>query len=92
MQFIYEIKRDGSRVIIYVHSNLKTKTPIYPFKFELKDTEYAELLKDHLLQIEKKFYEFVAKNPEYFIFGKDISRLKSKLVKHWDGKNHCWKN
>ena len=88
---IESIERDGCNVILKINLNLKVEKPVICFDFKCQDEYIAELLKRHLQKNLVSHNHQIAQNPMSYLACDEISKLKSKLVKEWDGSKHCWK-
>lgn len=88
---IDSIERNGTRVILNIDIGFKIEKPILPFSWECGKEYIAELLKDHLLDQLDKFKKEIASKPHFYLEQEEISKLKSMLVREWNGTKHCWK-
>lgn len=81
-------KREDTKVTLKVDSALNV--PQYEFSWDCSDKNYAELLKE---QFNKQLVEYkheIAKDALIHLTNREKSALK-RLLKDWDGRNHCWK-
>ena len=92
---IESITRVEAKVIININTGLRVGRPIVCVPWDCQYEYAAELLKEHLQSLivkhEDKLRKEAAKNPQFYLEPKELSKLKSKLVKEWDGSKHCWK-
>ena len=88
---IESIGRDGTNVIIQINTGLQVAKPILSFVWECQHEYVAELLKYQLWDQEFRYKAEIAKQPHLYLEPKEISALKSKLVKEWNGSKHWWK-
>ncbi len=92
---IESIEREGTKVIIKINTGLNVEKHVLWFVHELQHEYMSELLKEHLRDLmckhKDKLRVEAAKNPHFYLEPKEISKLKSKLVKEWNGSKHCWK-
>jgi hypothetical protein len=89
--FIWSIERKDTVVYIRINTNLDSCRPIFPFSWNCKDQEYAELLKNHLLDMKDLWHKEIAQNPIIYLESEELSELKKWFNKNWDAKNHCHK-
>lgn len=92
---IESIKREYLDVIVEIDTGLDVNRNILHFKWNAGNELFAELLKD---QLRNQFNEFkkeiarqTAKFPLLYLSREEVSKLKSTLVREWNGANHCWK-
>ena len=88
---IESIERDGTDVLIEINTGLNTKENILILRWEAENENFAELLKYQLRNQFDEFKKEIAEQPHLYLKPKEISELKSKLVKEWNGSKHCWK-
>ena len=92
---IESIEREGTDIVVRINTGLDVKGNILLFRWSTRDELFAELLKD---QLRNQFNEFkkeiarqTAKFPLLYLSREEVSKLKSTLVREWNGANHCWK-
>ena len=88
---IESIYRNGTKVILEIDTGLDLKGRILIFEWETTDERFASLLEDQLLEQFDKFKQKIAKQPHLYLKPKELSALKSKLIREWNGSKHCWK-
>lgn len=88
---INEIVRDGTKVYLKIDLNLPADETVLIFEMDCCEQRFAELLKNHLRELEKQWKRIIAKGCLCYLEKEEISRLKSRLNKEWNGKDHCWK-
>ena len=88
---IEAIEREGTKVIIQINTGLQVAKSVLDFEWECQHEYMAELLKYQLWEQETKYKEKIARQPHLYLEPKELSELKSKLVKEWNGSKHCWK-
>ena len=88
---IESIIRTESTVGIEINTGLCIKEPIIYFKFCADSELSAELLRQHLYDLRYKSKEAIARDCLLYLSKEEKSRLKSKLVREWNGSKHCWK-
>ena len=92
---IESIEREGTKVVIKINMGLEVSGTILPLSWECQHEYVAELLKDQLWKQFKEFKMQIAnqtvKYPLLYLTRKEVSELKSMLVKEWNGVRHCRK-
>ena len=92
---INDIIREGTKVCLKIDTGLADdeyiEKRLASFSFECNSELYATLLQNHIIDIYARFKVDIARNCHYYLNDKAISKLKSKLNKEWNGKDHCWK-
>ena len=92
---IESIEREGTRVIININTGLAIQWKNIALNLETGKELFAELLKDRLhnqfKEFKKEIAQQVVKYPLLYLEREEVSKLKSMLVKEWDGSKHCWK-
>ena len=88
---IESIRRTDSTVFLEVNTGLCIKEPVIYFSFSAGSEMSAELLRQHLYDLRYKSKEAIARDCLLYLSKEEKSRLKSKLVREWNGSKHCWK-
>ncbi len=87
---IDSFKRDNTKVILSINSNLGTCQPIYPMSFNCGDQETAELLMRYLNKELEKYRTYIAQEAWGYLEDWQISKLKRDL-QQWSIKEEDWK-
>lgn len=88
---IESISRNGGTLLLEINTSLCIKSPIVWFGFDAVTELAAELLRKHLYDLMDNQKKEIARDCLRYLSKEEISRLKSKLVKEWNGSKHCWK-
>lgn len=92
---IKSIEREGTKVVIRIDTGLDIDKKIIILNYETNSEIYAELLKLQLWDQREKFQKQIAqsviKYPLLYLTCEEVSKLKSMLIKEWNGAKHCWK-
>ena len=88
---IESIKRNDATVLLEINTGLCIKSPIVCFSFNAGSEMSAGLLRKHLYELRFKVNKSIAKDCLMYLNNQEISALKSRLVKKWNGSKHCWK-
>ena len=88
---IESIRRIDATVLLEINTDLCIKSPVEYFSFDAGTERSAELLRKHLCDLKHKAHQAIARNCLKYLDRDEISKLKSKLVKEWNGNKHCWK-
>lgn len=85
------IRRDGTMVLFEIDTGMHIKEPWIYFSFDAGSEMHAELLRNYLYDLKFKEKKAIAKDCLMYLDREEISELKSKLMKKWNGARHCWK-
>ena len=88
---IESIRRTESTVFIEINTRLCIKEPVIRFNFDASSEMSAELLRQRLYDLRFEANRNIARDCLMYLGKEEISKLKSRLVKEWDGSKHCWK-
>lgn len=88
---IESIRRTESTVGLEINTGLCIKEPVIYFKYCADSELSAELLRQHLYELRFKGKQLIARDCLSYLNKEEISALKSRLVKDWNGAKHCWK-
>ena len=88
---IESIRRTESTVFLEINTGLSIKEPVIWFKFDDDSEMSAELLRQRLYDFRFEANRSIARDCLMYLSKEEISKLKSRLVKDWNGSKHCWK-
>ena len=88
---IESIIRTDNTVFLKINTGLCIKEPVIYFNYSAGSEMHAELLRNRLYDLQFKAKQNIARNCLVYLNKNEISKLKSKLVKEWNGSKHCWK-
>lgn len=88
---IETIRRTDTTVRLEINTGLCIKEPVIFFTYDCSSEMSAELLRQHLYDLRFKSKQDIARDCIMYLSKEEVSKLKSKLVKEWNGARHCWK-
>ncbi len=88
---IESIRRTDTTVSLGIHTALGVSEPVIYFNLNTGSEIHAELLRQHLYDLRLRAKKIIARNCLIYLDKEEISKLKSKLAKEWNGSKRCWK-
>ena len=85
---------NGTKVLMKIDTKLPLEKRVALFSFDCDSGNelYAALLANHLENLFREFREDIARHCWLYLGNaEEISKLKSKLNREWNSKDHCWK-